>query len=222
MHKVSVITPSTPDRDIFAERMQSNFFNQDYKNIEWIIIENDASIVWSREGDTKYHWECWHHEFTPASLSIGSKRNDCCELATGDIILHMDSDDLYAPDYITRCVNFLQESKADIIGLSNAYFYKPHTELYELRQRSDRQLYLCEATLCYWRSVWERKPFKNIQEGEGLDFISNNGRIADHGYKEGFVAARITTVYSCHKSLSNSNMFRLPDSNIEIIKQRFY
>lgn len=85
---VSVICPTTHDRN--NELIKEIFEAQDYPNKELIFDYNEGSI--------------------------GLKRNRCIDVSSGEIILHFDSDDWYAPDYITKSVNHLIESKAQIMG----------------------------------------------------------------------------------------------------------
>jgi len=162
MHKVSVIIPSTLDRYGMNMRIADIYDNQDYKNKQIILFTGDGSI--------------------------GAKRNGLCNLATGDIILHMDSDDLYQPDWITRSVEALISSDANITGLSSCYFHDTTRNNVHEYIAPQGQLYLVGATLCYWRRQWEKKPFKDIQMGEDTDFITNSGRLYAHDYKSGFMA----------------------------------
>lgn len=162
MHKVTVIIPTTSDRKEMNLRICQLYDWQDYPN-KSLCLETGPGTV-------------------------GAKRNSLCRDAPGDIILHMDSDDLYAADWITRSVEALISSKADIVGLSTGYFHNIQTGNVHLYTAPPGQLYLMGATLCYWRKTWERKPFKDLQKGEDTDFISNNGRLHCHGYKDGFMA----------------------------------
>ena len=49
-------------------------------------------------------------KFTPAALNIGVKN------AKGEIIIRMDAHARYKKDYISKCVKYLQEYKADNVG----------------------------------------------------------------------------------------------------------
>lgn len=181
MYKVSVICPTTSRRDVFAQRIKEIYFYQDYKNKELVFIEVDSSIIYK-------HGDIWHEDLDTLPTSIGAKRNAGCSLSAGDIILHMDDDDIYAPDWITRSVAALIESKADIVGLSSCYFHNiADNSIRSFERAANAQLYMPEATLCYWRKVWEQKPFKDTSAGEGIDFITNR-KLHAHGYKEGFLA----------------------------------
>jgi len=175
MYKVSVIVPTTIDRAAMNGRICGIYDSQDYNHKQLIL-------------DT-------------SSGSIGDKRNRLCGECNGDIIIHMDSDDIYTPDWISKSVAALIESKADIVGLSSCYFHKTDTnQIFSFDRQENTQLYMPEATLCYWRKTWERNPFPDTSAGEGLAFLANGGRLYAHGYKDGFLA----TIHGANTCSHNS------------------
>lgn len=134
---------------------------QDYENIEHIICGVDG-------------------------IKIGEKRNICCERAKGEIIIHCDDDDIYAPDWISKSVAALVESKSDLVGLSSAYFTSYGAKY--LYTAPKGQPYVVGATFCYWRSTWERNKFRPIQVGEDMHFCASAGKVKSHDYIDGFTA----------------------------------
>lgn len=158
MIPVSVICPTTRDRN--NALIQEIFEAQDYHNKEIIFNHNEGTI--------------------------GQKRNACVSMAEGDIIVHFDSDDWYAPDYISKCVSFLQDSQADMTGLSKAYFYNPHTRLW-LFEWQHSSPYIIGSGMCYWRKVWESQPFRNLQTEEDKYFQANR-LVKAHPYTDLFMA----------------------------------
>lgn len=156
------------------------FMSQDYEDKELIIMGDegfDSQIV--------SYWPEIHVYNLKGTPSIGYKRNVAIEVSEGSIIINADSDDWYAPDYITRCVNQLQ--CCDITGLSSAYFYKPRTSLWLYEYRGSAA-YVLGSGMAYHKKVWERKPYKDRSDGEDLYFQENAGRIIPHGYIDGFMA----------------------------------
>lgn len=181
---VTVITP-TANRPEFLKRCIEQFLKQDYEN-------KALTIVCSGESDIMWDWysELCKDDYLPIKIvwhkgNIGDKRNIAITQSMGDIICHMDDDDVYSHDWITKSVEHLMQSKADITGLSNAYFYK-QPDLLEFNYKGG-QPYVLEATMCYWRKVWEQKSFPNQQTGEGLNFQINR-KVVPHTYKTGFLA----------------------------------
>ena len=157
---VSIITPTTLERVEFNERIKSIVGAQDYPEIEHIMCYDLASV--------------------------GAKRNTLCEKAKGTIIVHMDSDDIYAPDWVSRSVEHLLRTKSHVTGLSSGYFFDPYKGKAWMCKTS-RQ-YPMGATLAYYKSIWQRNKFPDMRKGEDTDFCRTIKNIKVHDYKEGFVA----------------------------------
>lgn len=156
--KVGVITPTTSDRERFNERIQKIFDSQDYQDKQHIMILGGGAI--------------------------GAKRNKAIECSSADIIIHMDSDDIYAPDYISRCVEQLKT--CDTTGVSSAYFTNGvRSWLYEYK---GSQRYVLGSGMAYHRRVWEKNKFKDTSKGEDTIFCANAGIIKPLNYLEGFIA----------------------------------
>lgn len=159
--KVSVITPTTHDRAQFNIEIQNIIVNQDYPH----SIE---------------------HLFDYSSDIIGAKRNRLCQQANGDIIIHADSDDYYATDWITKSVQALQDLQVPCTGLRQMYY---HDTIYQngyLWSYPENALtYLGEATLCYYKSHWERFKHSEVMTGECTPLYY---KAKSHNYIDGFVA----------------------------------
>jgi hypothetical protein len=106
-----------------------------------------------------------------------------------DIILHWDSDDWSHPNRIAEQVALLESSGKQCVGYRDMLFWRlcpgcwtgnswlplcpkccPHCKglggeawLYANRQPT----YCLGTSLCYWRSVWEAKPFPDLPKGKG-------------------------------------------------------
>lgn len=171
--KVSVITPCSRPDDL--PNLHRVFDSQDYEDKELIVINGEGSI--------------------------GAKRNKACNIATGEIILMMDSDDWYAPDFITRSVTHLIQSGAAITGLNKAYFFgQGNMWLYEAKFK---QPYVIGSGMTYYKSVWEKGHFPDKNSGEDLDFQANKGIIRPMDYLDGFMAMIHGNNTASHKQLSH-------------------
>lgn len=223
--KVSVITP-TANRPEMLERCIQMFIAQDYPYLHkemivcntggWNSINHEnVPTLYTKKIDGQFWVRDQFTSLGVGNYSIGEKRNAAIRRASGDIILHMDDDDIYAPDWITRSVEALISSKAELVGLSNAYFYDKTKELvYQVPRKPDTQLYVCGATMCYWRRFWERKPFEDISAGEDFNFQFNNGKTHCHGYKEGFLATVHGSNTVSHQSLPLMNKVAPQDAGL--------
>lgn len=206
--KVTVITPC--NRPIDIPNVVAQFRKQEWPLKELIIIEDQLP-----GGPTKGYMRetnIWTWPM-PKNTSIGAKRNRGNYLASdGSIIVHFDSDDLYAPNYITKCVNHLLDTGADATGLSSLYFFQRPDVAWEYSY-SGGQPYVVGSGMCYWRKTWERNPFRDISEGEDAHFCANAGRVIPHNYKEGMIAMIHNQNTASHKQLRHMKMI---DPNIVV------
>lgn len=169
---VSIITPTTKSRESYLKELKRCVKGQTYGNVEHIIVHDETA-------------------------SIGAKRNIACNQARGEIIVHFDDDDLYASDYISKCVEQLQT--CDTTGLSSAYFTDGvKAWVYEYR---GKQPYICGSGMAFWKRIWERNKFKDISNGEDTMFCANAGYIIPHGYIDGFIARIHSKSTASHKAV---------------------
>ncbi len=141
---VSIITP-TRNRDRFLSRALTYFRTQDYNNIEWLILDDsvDRSVLFSGIEDDRIFYR---HIERP--LSIGEKRNALIERAKGEIIIHFDDDDYYAPHYVRTMVSALADRRADLINLRGWFLYDWRTHFFGYwdLMRKDGPHYRCDST----------------------------------------------------------------------------
>jgi hypothetical protein len=123
--------------------------------------------------------------------TIGELRNfaNQTRLATeADILIHWDDDDLSHPNRISEQVALLQSSGKECVGYREVLFWDSRPAVWKLERNdpsgypaaggfvneawlySNRDSRYCiGASLCYWRRVWERRPFEALPKNrEGL------------------------------------------------------
>ncbi|WP_082036085.1 glycosyltransferase family 2 protein [Pedobacter lusitanus] len=192
--RISCIMP-TADRENFIPLAVGYFLNQDYRDVELIIVDDGKKSVKDMLPD---HRRIRYFYVEPLG-SIGNKRNFACDKAKGEIIMHWDDDDWYAYDWISRQLEVLENCNADICGLNDITFFSPLTGKYwrHTDQNKDRP-YIAGATMAYRKKFWEKHPFKDVQIGEDYDYVWNSGAtVFAHDYTQGFIAtlhARNTTL----------------------------
>lgn len=188
---VSCITPITESRRHLVPVVDNIIRRQTYPHIEHIY-------VWC-EG------------------TIGHKRNIACEQAKGEVILHIDSDDLYADDWVEKQVRLLLSSGADICGLRNIHFVdRERKEAWQYRW-SNETLWVAGATMCYHKSVWRRKQFRDIQVGEDYYFL-DGASIVTGDYEDKFVATLHADNTAPHKK--STNWHKIQYEYVSIILKR--
>jgi glycosyltransferase involved in cell wall biosynthesis len=140
---VSIITP-TYLREDFHARILRYFKWQTYPGLEWLVLDDSPtpSAVLSPLNDPAIRYE---HAAT--RLSVGEKRNRLIERARGELILHFDDDDFYAPGYVEFMVGELVAKDVDLLNLRGWFIY-------------DRR----HSFFGYW----------NLEVKEGLHYVIND------------------------------------------------
>jgi len=186
---VSCIMP-TANRQKYIPFTLNYFLNQDYKNVELVIIDDGKeSILPLLPDDSRIKYF-----YTEPLGTIGTKRNYACEKATGEIIMHWDDDEWYANDWISKQVQFLIGSGADISGIEFVHYYSPITDTFWVGSAENRNnpakkhQWLNGPTIAYWKSFWKSYPFKDLQKGEDDEFVNNlAAKTYAHDYIDGFI-----------------------------------
>lgn len=164
---VSCVMP-TFNRSRYLPAAIDCFLKQTYPNKELVIVDD------SNESSRPLLDSSWPVRYVfIAHRILGAKRNECCELAKGDIICHFDDDDWSAPDRIKRQVELLEASGKPVTGYSNIYYWniiKHQARVY----RSSVKGYVCGGTLCFYRSWWEKNKFPTLLRGSDNTVVYKN------------------------------------------------
>lgn len=144
MPKVSIITPTTHNRDKYNDLCAEYARKQDYS------------------GEIEHLWDY-------DEGSIGEKLNRLCKRATGEIIIRFDSDDFYSREWVSISVAHLLLTGAEITGISSAYFFNPYGACYKYSYRG-RRPHVLGGSMCFTKKAWENEKFKHISNGEDYYF----------------------------------------------------
>ncbi|XZF16129.1 glycosyltransferase family 2 protein [Chitinophagaceae bacterium MMS25-I14] len=211
---VSCIMP-TANRETFIPQSIQYFMRQDYPSKELIIVDDGdisiAHLVPALPG-VKYI------RLDTGNNTIGAKRNIACKHASGDIIVHWDDDDWYAPDWVSAQVHTLRHTNAAICGLDQLYFYAPRdNRSWIYKYPSASKPWVGGATMAYLRSLWERYQFRNLQVGEDNDFVwYSGGVVRSSGYLNGFVSL-LHDRNTSPKHISDARWHSCPVKNVKDI-----
>ena len=184
----------TADRPQFVVRAVACFLAQDFASRELVVLDNGRTPIAALLPDDP-RIRCF--SAGPGS-KLGALRYRACELARGEIILHWDDDDWYPPNRISRQVETLTRTGADLCGSSRIYFlHESAQQAWVYASRGSRP-WIAGSTLAYRRSLWERRPFDAVQVGEDSLFVAAMPRekvadLADPGLC-------IAAVHACNTS----------------------
>ncbi|QAA83233.1 glycosyltransferase family 2 protein [Aequorivita sp. H23M31] len=111
---VSIVTP-VYNSEKFLEAALTSVQNQTYSNWELILID-DGSTDSSESIAREFYLEDSRIIFEKLPLNKGAAiaRNRAIDLAKGDFIAFLDSDDFWAPDKLEIQLGFMQKKKCDV------------------------------------------------------------------------------------------------------------
>ena len=166
----SCIMP-TRDRADYVVHALELLERQDHRHWELIIVDDGRD----RLGDRLPPSERVRYVRVPAGESIGAKRNRACALARGEVIVHWDDDDWYAPARLRSQIEPLLNGQADItalragtiLDLERWTYWRASAELH-------RRMFVHDVhagTLAYRRTVWDATRFPNTSLAEDAHFL---------------------------------------------------
>ena len=119
--RVSIIIP-TENRTHLLPDIIDCFNRQTWTNKELLILDNtlDGKNAIAQLQRKYPNASLWHIN---EKCSIGSKRNQLIQKASGELIAHFDDDDYYAPTYIETLARILIHSNADLVKLSGWFCF---------------------------------------------------------------------------------------------------
>ena len=132
--KVSICIP-TYNREVFLKKTIESIVAQTYTDYEIVIVDDGSTDgtaeMLKREGyPVRYFWQ--------ENSGDAAARNKLIEVARGQYISFLDSDDLLPPDAIEKMVNVLPDDGEDVI------VYGPYVAINQFGDetpRKDKKLY---------------------------------------------------------------------------------
>ena len=190
---VSVIMPTKDRTDLLAQAV-GGFKRQTYANKELVVYNTgQRPVVLNAEDATDTSMLAvpgitmpgvyedpeenirvfWPYPLD-RHLRIGEVRNQSVAQARGEIIIHMDDDDWYAPDYLAQMVAWLLDSGKQVVGFHRWHYADVVNKRFYVYQHGFAP-YAHGASQCYRRTWWTNHHFAAKQLGEDQDF-SNAAR----------------------------------------------
>jgi glycosyltransferase involved in cell wall biosynthesis len=198
---VSVVTPSL-NQGRFIEETILSVLNQDYPHIEYIIMDGGSTdqtleILWKYKN--RLTW------FSEKDKGQSNAINKGLQLAKGEILAYLNSDDTYLPGAITQAVRYLTLENPDSpfvygegnhIAAEGTIIERYPTEPFDFWHFAET-CFICQPT-----TFWKREVIEKI----GL-FDENLHYAMDYDYWIR-VANQYGTLGYINKYLANSRMYR--------------
>lgn len=167
---ISIILPIYNMQNYIAECLES-VINQTYKDIE-IICVNDFSMDNSMTIVKEYAKQDSRIKIVnnEKNRGLGGARNAGLDVATGEYIIFVDTDDKMMPDMAEKLYNCITENKSDMVFcdvmlLGNDYLQKPYKPFHDLTLISNRTFYPQKQMWAFvnmWPSAWNKIYKKSI------------------------------------------------------------
>lgn len=164
---VSCIMP-TYNRRSFIPLAIKYFLRQDYACKELIILDDGSDPV----KDLVPEHPSIYYEHLPEKITLGEKLNRAAEKSGGEIILQWDDDDWYAGNRITYQVKTLLDSRKDICGINQLYYYNLISrEAFKYSYPKNLKPWLLGSSLCFRRELWKHHKFVHTNIGMDGRFV---------------------------------------------------
>ena len=165
----------------YVARCVCSLMEQTYLNVEYIFVDDCSSdesmsvlsSVLSNYSSRQEDVRIIHHSH---NRGLAAARNSAVEAASGQFIMHVDSDDWLENTAIERLMNRQQETGADIVSGNAIMHYSDHEELLVEPNYADKEAMLLntlELTLDHvlWRRLIRTSLYKDncIEAVEGAN-----------------------------------------------------
>ena len=178
---VSVIVP-VYNVEKFIFKTVNSILNQDYKNIEIILVDdgspdNSAKII-DELAKKDNRIVCVHKE----NGGVSSARNAGLKIATGEYVTFIDGDDWVEPNYVSYLLNLVEKNKCEIgmnkNNYSNDNMNSSDREYVVSDEKAIEWIYLGNIFVAVWNKIYSM-PFlkknnilfdEKIWYGEGMLF----------------------------------------------------
>ena len=114
MQKITVIMPVYNVENYLAEAIES-VINQTYKNLEIILIDDGSTDKSGNICDEYEKIDSRIKVIHQENKGLSGARNAGIEVATGNYIMFIDSDDIFPKDACEKMLNYIEEKDADYV-----------------------------------------------------------------------------------------------------------
>ena len=169
MHKITAVCPTSETRREFLPNVVKCFLSQTFSNSELLIVD-EASTPWLGKGQFGSRVRYEFRKDTGTKMRIGAKRNYTNSLATGEIIVHFDDDDWSSPDRLADQYQLLVGSGKQMVGFHDLLYLRLKDRTFWKYLFQGKPPYATGTSQMYYRSLWEKYPFRQVGVGEDSAF----------------------------------------------------
>lgn len=214
---VSCVMP-TKDRRRYVPLAIGYFLEQDYANRELVVVDDGTDPINDLIPDDPRI----RYFRLDEPVSTGAKRNIACGHAEGEIIVHWDDDDWFAPWRVSYQVQQLIGSGADLCGLDTLRFFDVAAQrAWRYRYPPKKRAWVAGGTMAYRRALWQQRRFPEVRAGEDTQFLWHKPHLAVAPLaRDDFYVATIHRRNTSRKQLAGRRWSEIPIAEIERVTGR--
>lgn len=167
--KFSVIMPNY-NKALYIEEAINSVLNQSYKNFELIVID-DGSTDNSMEIINRFNVKI----LKTNRLMAGGARNKALDIATGDYILFLDSDDYFTDTRVLeKLSNLINDEDLIFLNYTKNYygeFYFVKEEKEDIAKKIENTKNLGCPTKCFKKELIQNIRFPDKKRYEDINFV---------------------------------------------------
>lgn len=177
---ISVIVPVYNIEDKLLDKCINSIINQTYKNLEIIIVDDGSKKETADECDRLAKKDSRIVLIHQKNRGLSAARNVALDVAKGNYIGFVDSDDFIEPDMYELLYNSLVRNNADISVCGTRLVYKDGSHKDRTNYVDERVFSKCEAykellidkemTASSWNKLYRRYLFSDLRFPEGKTF----------------------------------------------------
>lgn len=177
--KVSICVP-VYGVEKYILRCADSLFNQTYKDLEFIFVndcskDNSMQLLLEyieKHSEKKHLVKIINHE---TNKGLCASRNTAVSAATGDFILHVDSDDYIDLNCVEECVKTQLKTGADIVTFDMVILNKNYSHKFVKQEfSSPKDMIIKVIKFGIQNSVWSNMIRRSLYTDNNIEVIGNN------------------------------------------------
>jgi glycosyltransferase involved in cell wall biosynthesis len=189
---VSCIMPTRDRRELALQAIEY-FLRQDWPERELLIVDDGAEPLPVPQDERIRYIRL------AGPATIGHKRNLAVEQSRGEILVHWDDDDWYAPDRIRHQIQPLLAGEADVAGLTAEHFYNlAGGTFWSCTPQLHARMFFADVhgrSIAYARRIWGKQArYPDLSLAEDARFLQSalrqGSRLARRPNPDKFVYVR--------------------------------
>ena len=173
--KVSIVIPAY-NVEKYIEECLASLLKQTYKNFEVIIVNDGSTDLTPEIANVFNHCDNRFNLISQKNSGLSASRNRGIEMAKGEYICFIDSDDWVDENYLENLLNAIEKNNCDIAASTIvrkrkfSQKYKIHYKEEQIYSTLEDKLNVCRIPVCcyVWNKLYKASLVKTHKFEEGV------------------------------------------------------